>query len=658
MGSVVIEDLSPTLEGGRYPVKRSLGEPVRIEADVFKEGHDVLRAVVRWRRMGAGEEGRWTETPLHPLGNDRFGAELTPPALGRYAFTVEAWPDVYATWAEELERKLAAGREVASELLEGAALLEATAERAAALELAEGTSEDARALKALAAQVRGGGNEAKAAALAPATRTLAARYPDRTVSTRVEPPRELVVDRPRAVCAAWYEFFPRSGAGPGHHRTLREAEALLPYIEAMGFDVVYLPPIHPIGVTARKGKNNALTAAPGDVGSPWAIGSAAGGHKDVHPQLGTLEDFRHFVGKAAEHGLEVALDLAFQCSPDHPYVKEHPEWFHHRPDGSIKTAENPPKRYEDIVNFDLLGPACLSLWHELKGVVDHWIAQGVKTFRVDNPHTKPLPFWEWLIRAVQDEHPDAIFLAEAFTRPKPMRALAKLGFTQSYTYFTWRNFKHELRGYLEELTQGPAAEYLRGSLWPNTPDILPEALQRGGPPAFKIRLALAATLSSLYGLYMGYEWCEARALQGEEYLDSEKYQLIAWELDRPGNLGAFIRALNRIRREHPALRLYRNLRFFDADNDQILFYGKQTPDGRDRILVAVSLDPFEPQAATLTLPAELLERAEAHEVDELLSGQKMLWRGNSAKIRLTPEAPVAIWSVRPPARREPEFDYF
>ena len=656
MGSIVIEDLQPTLDGGRHPVKRVLGEPLRVEADVFKEGHDVLAAVVRWRHhLATGAEG-WSERPLLPLGNDRFGAELILPKLGRYAFTVEAWADGFATWVEELNRRLEAGQEVQSELLEGAALLDAAATRAEPVAPAE-----AQRLRALAAELRGTDpTKARAAAQDPQTRALAARHPDRSVSTRLEPPCEVRVERVQAACAAWYEFFPRSGGGPGHHRSLREAEDVLPAISELGFDVVYLPPIHPIGVTARKGKNNARLAAKGDVGSPWAIGSAAGGHKAVHPELGSLEDFRRFLGRAAEHGLEVALDLAFQCSPDHPYVTAHPEWFHHRPDGSIKTAENPPKRYEDIVNFDFLGPARESLWTELKSVVDHWIAQGVKTFRVDNPHTKPLPFWEWLLRAVLDEHPDVVFLAEAFTRPKVMRALAKVGFSQSYTYFTWRNSKDELRAYLEELTQGPAAEFMRGNLWPNTPDILPEGLQRGGPPAFKIRFALAATLSSVYGIYMGYEWCEARALHGEEYLDSEKYQLASWDFDRPGEIRGFIAAINRARREHPALRHYKTLRFHEADNDRVLFYGKQTPEGEDPLLIAVSLDPFEPQETTLQLPTAALGLApnEACEATELLSGQKVLWQGKSATIRLTPQAPAAIWSLRRFSRREAAFDYF
>ncbi|HZA49249.1 MAG TPA: alpha-amylase family glycosyl hydrolase, partial [Myxococcaceae bacterium] len=474
---------------------------------------------------------------------------------------------------------------------------------------------------------------------------------------------EIWADRVKARASAWYEFFPRSTANDGRtHGTFKIAEKFLPYVQSLGFDVVYLPPIHPIGRTARKGKNNSLSARPEDPGSPWAIGSREGGHKSVNPELGTLEDFRRFVQAAAALGTEVALDLAFQCSPDHPYVREHPEWFLHRPDGTIKTAENPPKRYEDIVNFDWLGPAHESLWKELKSVVLHWIDQGVRIFRVDNPHTKPLPFWKWLIGEIHEEHPEVIFLSEAFTRPKVMKHLAKIGFSQSYTYFTWRNFKHEIQAYLEEITQPPVADYFRGNLWPNTPDILPEALQLGGRPAFKIRVALAATLSSSYGIYSGYESCENAPLTPgkEEYLDSEKYQLVARDFDRPGNIRGYIASLNRIRLENPALQLYRNLRFFVAHNDRVIFYGKQTPDRTNTILVAVSLDPFAPQEAVLEIPLAGLGVAEdeVYQVRELLSDRRMLWQGPTARVTLTPEDPAAIWAVLRFRKSEINFDYY
>ena len=657
IGSIVIEAVTPQIDEGRHPVKRVVGELVRVEADIFKEGHDLLAAAVRWRQLTpVAEATGWTETPMVPLSNDRWAAEFPVARNGRYVFTLEAWPDGYRTWADELTRKVKACVNVHSELLEGAAFLKAAAERA---EKAK-QPRDAKRLLEAARLFSGDAKEAFTVATEAALLELGSKYADRSIMTRSGRELEVFVDREKAQTSAWYEFFPRSAARGDRHGTFKDAEALLPEVDAMGFDVVYLPPIHPIGTTARKGKNNAPKAQPDDVGSPWAIGSEEGGHKAVHPLLGTLEDFRRFVGRAAEYGMDVALDLAYQCSPDHPYVREHPEWFLHRPDGTIKTAENPPKRYEDIVNFDWLGPNREALWNELKSVVLFWIDQGVTLFRVDNPHTKPVPFWKWLIREVQDVHPEAVFLAEAFTRPKMMKQLAKVGFSQGYTYFTWRNFKDELEAYLTELTQTDVAETLRGNLWPNTPDILPEILQRGGPAAFKLRLALAATLSSSYGIYSGYELCEGHALQGEEYLDSEKYQLVRWDPNRPGNIRAFVAAINRVRRENPALRLYKNLRFYPSDNERVLFYGKSTPDGTNQILIAVSLDPFEPQDATLEVPLEALgiPETEAYEVEELLEKKRLLWTGPSAKVELTPDAPCAIWSVRRFTRKEASFDYF
>jgi starch synthase (maltosyl-transferring) len=658
-GSILIEGVSPELDSGRHAVKRIVGESVEVEADIFKEGHDVLTAVVRHRQLSP-QATDWQERPMKPLGNDRWAGSFPLPRNGRYAFTVEAWPNLFATWASELKRKVDAGRDVRSELLEGAALLEATAERAQGVSKA-----DARRLTETASLFKQGPSpEVIATALEPALQQLAARYPDRSIGARYDRELEVFADRERAQVGAWYEFFPRStgAAGPEgqRHGTFKDAEKWLPYIQGMGFDVIYLPPIHPIGRTARKGKNNSLTVQPGEPGSPWAIGAAEGGHKAVHPELGTLEDFKRFVQKAAEHGIEVALDLAYQCSPDHPYVREHPEWFQHRPDGTIKTAENPPKRYEDIVNFDWLGPARESLWEELKSVVLHWVDAGVKVFRVDNPHTKPIPFWDWMIRRVQDEHPDVIFLSEAFTRPKVMKRLAKVGFSQSYTYFTWRTFKHELEEYLTELTSPPVAEYMRGNLWPNTPDILPEILQRGGPAAFRIRAALAATLSSIWGMYCSYELCEGTPLHGEEYLDSEKYQLRAWDLDRPGNIRPFITTLNRARQQNRALQLYKSLAFHRADNERVLFYSKRTPDGTNQVLVAVSLDPYAAQESVLHVPLVHLDIQpdETYQVHEVFSGQSALWAGPTAHVQLTPESPVALWRVERFQRRESAFDYF
>ena len=654
IGSTSIEDVQPRLAGGRYPVKRVAGEKVRVTADVFKEGHDLLSVVVRWRKLTPSTTDP-LEAPMRHTGNDCWEGEFPVDTNGLYAYTVEAWPDAFRSWQDEVRRKTEVGRDVRSELLEGAALLEAAGGRAAA----GASSVDASRLTAAAKALRGDPNAALPTALDAALGALASRHADRSVATRLERELQVFAERPRAVSSAWYEFFPRSAAMDGvRHGTFRDAISWLPYIKELGFDVVYLPPIHPIGITARKGKNNSLTAGPDDVGSPWAIGAAEGGHKAIHPQLGTAEDFRKFVKAAGDRGIEVALDIAFQCSPDHPYVKEHPEWFQRRPDGTIKTAENPPKRYEDIVNFDWLGAARESLWTELRSVFFHWIEQGVRIFRVDNPHTKPLPFWEWVIGEVRARHPDVIFLAEAFTRPKMMKALARSGFNQSYTYFTWRNFKDELEDYLRELT-GPVADFMVGNLWPNTPDILPEHLQQGGRPAFLIRSALAATLSSSWGIYCGFELGENRALPGkEEYADSEKYQLVKWDLDRPGHLRPWIAALNAIRRQNPAMQQYRNLRFHKSDNDRVIFYSKICEG--NQVLIAVSLDPYAPQKAFLELPLEALGIApdETYQVHELLSDTRALWQGTTAQVELTLDKPAAIWSVLRFNRTEQGFDYF
>jgi len=654
---ILIESVEPEIDGGRFPAKRLAGEPVTILADVYKDGHDVLRAHVHWRQLApAAEQTDWRSIPMRELPNDRWAAQLTLPRPGRYAFTIEAWTDAWASFTQELERKVKAGWDVKSELSEGAALLEAFAERAAKA----GPAEDARALRDAARAMKDG---AASRAMDPALQEIAARHPDRSAAVRYDRAPELLAEPPLAEAGAWYELFPRSASrDPARHGTFRDAESLLPEIAAMGFDVVYLPPIHPIGRAARKGKNNARAAQPDDVGSPWAIGASEGGHKAVHPRLGTLEDFRRFVRRANELGMEVALDLAFQCAPDHPYLREHPEWFLHRPDGTIKHAENPPKRYEDIVNFDWLGPHHRAVWSELRSVVLFWIDQGVRIFRVDNPHTKPVPFWAWLLREVKDLHPAAVFLSEAFTRPKMMKQLAKVGFSQSYTYFTWRNFKQELQDYLEEITTAPVADYLRGNLWPSTPDIFPAFLQSGGPPAFKLRLALAATLSSCYGIYSGYELCEGRPLGPglEEYLDSEKYQLVARDPERPGHIRDYVIALNRIRRENAALREYRNLRFHHAGGDRVLFYGKRSADGLNHLLIAVSLDPFAAQEAVLEVPLEQLGIGpeESYQVHELLSGRRSFWRGRWATATLTPEQPAAIWRLLRFQKRENDFDYY
>jgi starch synthase (maltosyl-transferring) len=638
--TVVIESVAPTVDCGRYAVKRELGAVFEVSADIFKEGHDVLVAFLKYRRPG---ESDWRETPMRFVDNDRWAGVFTVDALGHWAFTIEALADPFRSWVADLDKRVTAGQDVASELLEGAALVRAAAERAG--------GDDAGTLRAYADRIARTrpAEGAISAAREPELAALMARYLDRREATQAERVFDVVVDRERARFAAWYEFFPRSGVA-GRHATLKDAEAMLVRAASLGFDVVYLPPVHPVGRTHRKGRNNTLTAGRDDPGSPWGIGSQEGGHTAVHPELGTLNDFDRFVERARQLGLEVALDFAIQCSPDHPWVREHPEWFFHRPDGTIKYAENPPKKYQDVypVNFAVADPR--PLWQEMRRTLEFWIGHGVRTFRVDNPHTKPVKFWEWLIQEIQGRHPDVIFLAEAFTRPKMMKVLAKAGFTQSYTYFTWRNEKQELIDYFTEITRPPVAAYFRGHLWPNTPDILHATLQKGGRPAFRMRLVMAATLSSLYGIYSGYELGEnvPYAEGSEEYLNSEKYELKVRDWKAPGNIADLVTTINRLRREHPALQLYTNLRFYPADDPHILFYGKMTPDRRDVVFVAVNLDPFATHSAGLELPVEELglEPDQPYKLHERLTDTWLEWRGPGGRITLDPQRePAAIFSL-------------
>jgi len=638
--TVVIENVAPLVDGGRYPVKREVGMVLEVSADIFKEGHEVLRAFLKYRRA---DESVWRETPMRFVDNDRWAGAFTPSDNARYLYTIEAMADAFGSWLADLAKRVEAGQDVASELKEGVALVRAAAGRA--------TAEDAAALTAWVGRIEKSPAQPAAVALAqdPALAALMDRHLDRADATWNEREYELVVDRERARFAAWYEFFPRSGVA-GRHGTFGDAESQLERAAAMGFDVVYLPPIHPIGRAHRKGRNNALTSQPGEPGSPWAIGGAEGGHDAVLADLGTLADFDRFVARARALGLEVALDFAIQCSPDHPYVREHPEWFFHRPDGTIKYAENPPKKYQDVYPVNFYGEDPRPLWQEMRRLVEFWIGHGVTHFRVDNPHTKPVRFWEWLIREVQTAHPEVVFLAEAFTRPKMMKVLAKAGFTQSYTYFTWRNAKDELAAYLQEITQPPVAEYFRGNLWPNTPDILHEALQHGGRPAFRMRLVLAATLSSLYGIYSGYELGENApfAPGSEEYLNSEKYELKVRDWNAAGNLGGFITRLNRIRREHRALQLYDNLRFHPSDDPNILWYSKMTPGGDDVVFVAVNLDPFATHAGMVDVPIAALGVApeQAYRMHELLSDVSYEWRGPRGFVELDPTrdlAQIFVW---------------
>jgi len=649
---VVIESVMPEIDGGRFPAKRVTGETVTVEADVFADGHDAMAAVALYRR--AGTEA-WVETPMSSLVNDRWRGEFTVTELGRYCFTVEGWVDHFETWKRRFAKRVEAGQELASELEVGARMVGAAAMRAG--DPVEGTS-----LRAHAESLRKG-RGAAAAALDAGLAALMRRYPDRSLAVRY--PRELVVEvEPvKARFSAWYELFPRSAGKPGANGRFRDVEERLPEISGMGFDVLYLPPIHPIGSTQRKGANN-KKAARGEPGSPWAIGSELGGHKSVNPDLGSLEDFRRLVRVAAEHGLEMAFDLAFQCSPDHPYTREHPEWFRHRPDGTIQYAENPPKKYEDIFPFDFESEQWRELWAELLSIVVFWIDQGVRIFRVDNPHTKPFAFWEWLIGEVKREHPEVLFLAEAFTRPKVMFRLAKLGFSQSYTYFAWRNTAPELYQYFTELARPPIREFFRPNLWPNTPDILTEYLQTGGRPAFMARLVLAATLGASYGIYgPAFELCEGRAREqgSEEYLDSEKYQLRSWDREDPDNLRELITLVNEIRRENPALQTDRGLRFHPTENDQLLAYTKSTSDHADVLLTVVNVDPHHTQTGMVTLPlGEFgIETERPYQAHELLSGAHYLWNGPRNYVEINPHSmPAQIFRFRRPVRREHDFEYF
>jgi starch synthase (maltosyl-transferring) len=675
---VVIEDVTPQLDCGRYAVKREVGDTVEVRADIFKEGHDAIAAAIRYRPED--EEG-WREAPMKFWDNDRWTGSFTPDRNCRWYFTVVAWTDVFGTWQSDLRKKYDAGQEVGLELFEGAQLVARSAAQAPKAEqkailghLADivGDVLDVKAPgkwkwadfeRALNAAADLTLAERVAAALDPALLEVIERFPIREDLTQFEPVLPVQVDRVAARFAAWYEIFPRSMSDdPARHGTWDDVIAKLPYVRDMGFDVLYFPPIHPIGLAFRKGKNNTLGAGEDQPGSPYAIGSKDGGHRDIHPQLGSIADFKRMMAAAHEHGLEIALDFAIQVSPDHPYAEAHPSWFYVRPDGTIKYAENPPKKYQDIYPLNFYGDDWEAQWAEWRDVIVHWVEQGVKIFRVDNPHTKPVQFWEWMIREVQRDHPEVIFLSEAFTRPKMMRALAKAGFSQSYTYFTWRNFKGEITEYLTELTQGPMKEYFRGNLFPNTPDINPEFLQRGGRPAFMIRAVLATTLSSVYGIYSGFELCEGTPLAPgkEEYLDSEKYEIKAWDWDRPGNIRGLITRLNEIRRQNRALHEYDNLRFYQADNDNVLFYGKMTPDLGSVIFVAVNLDPFSTHEAVLHFPlADVgIGWNDPWEVEELLSGERHFGQGGSHRVTLHPDNPARIFRVRAWRSSEHGFDYF
>ena len=639
---VVIENVTPCVDGGRFPAKRCAGDRVQVEADIFADGHDVLRARLLHRRQG---QAAWTEVEMTALPNDHWRTAFDVPEVGVYEFGVTAWTDRFATWRHDLPRWTEAA-DVETALHVGAGIVADLARRA--------RGADGRTLLEWKARLLAAGDPIarRIAALDEELVTLAGKYADRRYATTAKPVLSVAVEPRLAGFSAWYEMFPRSAGDGTRHGTFADVEAMLPYVVDMGFDILYLPPIHPIGTTKRKGRNNALVASPGEPGSPWAIGSAAGGHKSIHPELGSEADLRRLVEAARHHRIEIALDIAFQTSPDHPYVADHPQWFGHRPDGTIRFAENPPKKYEDIYPFDFESADWQALWQELLGIFLHWIDAGVRVFRVDNPHTKPFAMWEWLIGEIKAQHPEVILLSEAFTRPHPMHWLAKVGFSQSYTYFAWRNTKDEITEYFTELSKDPSREYLRPNVWPNTPDILTEYLQTGLRSAFIVRLVLAGTLSANYGIYgPAFELMEhlPRSKGSEEYLDSEKYEIKAWERDREDSLRPIIARLNAIRRTNPALHANERLAFHEVDNDEIIGYSKSTDEYRNVILTFVNLDPRNTQPGFTSLDLAQLgigSEDEPFEVHDLLTDARYVWKGPRNYVELRPsEMPAHVFLV-------------
>jgi len=643
---IVIEGIRPSTPSG-YPAKAVVGRPVLITGDVFRDGHDILAARVRWRRRN-GAKGKWSTAPMHSVGNDRFEAVIEPTELGAHEFVVEGWTDRLATWRHEVSVKLAAGQQVELELEEGARLLEEAAERVPRADRARVTT----AIQSLR-NTQAPAESRLSGALDPSLVAILDELPD-PADLAASEPMPLWVDRERGLHGAWYELFPRSYASEGKNGLIGAAERL-PAVANMGFDVVYIPPVHPIGRSFRKGRNNTLEAGPDDPGSPWAIGSPEGGHMALHPELGTFDDFDAFVARARGLDMEVALDYALQCSPDHPWVKEHPEWFHHRPDGTIKYAENPPKKYQDIypINMWPADPADRqALWDACKEVLEFWIGHGIRIFRVDNPHTKPFAFWAWAIREIQAKHPEIVFLAEAFTRPKLMARLAEVGFTQSYTYFTWRNTKAELQEYFTEVCLGEKADYMRPNFWPNTPDILSGPLRGGGPGAFRLRLVLAACSVPSYGMYSGYELCENQPMSdtNEEYFESEKYEIKHRDFSQPGSLVPFVSRINDIRRRHPAFASLGNIAFHHSNNDQILCWSKVDRAADDVMLMVVNLDPHNIHEDTLSLdlPALGFDWNETFEAFDELTGMTFIWTGDHPYVRLDPGLPAHVLHLRRP----------
>ncbi len=705
INSVIIEHVYPKLDGGRFPIKRTVGDTLRVEADVYSHGHDIVRGVLQYRKLGSDT---WGESELTPLDNDRWTGQFTLAEVGTYEYTILAWRDPFFSWAQDLGKKYAAdpAADITSDLLEGKRLVElamARADKSDKAKLAEFVSFFERQLKPgkavdeirrlvdeiesnvkskqsvdkQLASIRGllegveferklispKDDPIKEVILGEELKGLMGRYSDRSDCGKYERLPRVKSHRKEAEFSAWYEMWHRSqGSVIGRSATFDDMIERLPEVAEMGFTVVYLPPVHPIGVTNRKGPNNSLKCPPGSPGCPWAIGNKEGGHTAINPELGTIEGFRKFVKECRKLKMEVALDLALQTSPDHPWVSEHPDWFYKRPDGTIKFAENPPKKYEDIYPLNFNTKDREGLWNEILKVVKYWMSEGVRIFRVDNPHTKPVYFWEWLINEVHVTDPDVIFLSEAFTKPKMMKMLAKAGFTQSYTYFTWRNFKHELADYFTELTQTKMAEYFIGNLFTNTPDILPVVLQNAPRTAFMMRATLAATLSSVWGIYNGFELCEGTPKPGtEEYLNSEKYQYKVWDWERPGNIKDYIELLNRVRQKQPALQSYKNLEFYKAENDNILFYGKMTSDKNNIILVMVNLDPYKKQESFVYVPIDKLgiRPDETYQVYDLLEDERFYWKGEKNFISLDPVEKVAhVFQVYKWSHKEQNFDYF
>ena len=653
---MVIEHVLPEIDGGYFPINRIIGEKVKVTADIFADGHDQIRAVLLFRKQG---KEKWQFSPMNFLGNDRWSGEFTVEEIGIYEYTIEGWVDHLITWLKDIQKKFQAQEKIKVDLLSGIPLLERLIQQI--------TLKEGKYLAQLIVRLKEEDRPEKLMAVLQdkLLTVIIEENPLKNQKTRYPQELKVIVDRKKALFSAWYELFPRSCTPEiNQHGTFLDCEKILPVIANMGFDILYFPPIHPIGKTRRKGNNNAITTQKGDPGSPWAIGDETGGHMAIHPQLGNLNDLHRLIKKAKEYGIEIALDLAFQCSQDHPYIKTHSEWFRWRADGTIQYAENPPKKYEDIVPFDFETDHWQELWQELKKITLYWIEQGIKIFRVDNPHTKPFLFWEWLIGQVKAQYPEIIFLAEAFTRPKVMYHLAKIGFTQSYTYFTWRNTKHELMEYLNELTNTRVKEYFQPNFWPNTPDILPEYLQLGGRPAFFIRLILAATLSSNYGIYgPPYERFISQAVsEKEEYLNSEKYEIKQWKNeDIQESTRDFITRINQIRRENPALQMTNNLKFYHIDNDNLLYFGKFTADLSNIILIVINLDPNYTQSGWAQIPlAEIgIDPNQPFLAQDLLGGDQYIWQGEYNYVELNPNIlPAHILKIKKKLKKETDFDYF